>query len=721
MKKLFTTIIAFSTVAMGFAQAPVTGNAQAPAPKPNQEVIDLEMPAFYKYNSANLPASAWETRSGRGAVEFIPIGTAYNLYTILLDGQNQVSYHPDINSVSFIHRQNNGTTGGSGGLSFDVSTDGGATWNTNYILTPEYNAGTSAVTGNRYPSAAIYNPAGNTDPSAAFIVGNGPALDPLSGAASWGYTFRVSANLDGSNVDEVYYQTPGAPYDFHPYSINSYESGSMWSLSTTYNNTGDPTQEFISYENFYVNEITYNAGTMTFDYATTDLTPDFYEYVNADGVVENMAGQGWSVEFDPTGTTGYITFLAGADGASPLVPKPYLYKTTDGGATWSILPDFDFGTLTTFQDWTIPTWDGEIIPYFTSHDAVVDADGTLHLFAECLGRSTTNTTPDSLFFIWTGLTTFMHLTTTDGTDWTAELIGFSQLPSATIGTVGIPFRMQASVTPDGEKVFFSRTASDSTIFYDHSAPDLYVIGYDIASGEYTNEVNVSAGTDFEYSMYYATMAPYAMDNDAGEYELPIVFAVPGPDDLSPPQFYYVKGVTFTDADFGAEPAAVANFTFSVGTGGLVSFSNTSSNATSYSLDFGDGSGISPLENPTYTYTANGLYNVCLTASNATSSDENCKDVNVTNVGGAIENAQLSAALNIFPTPANSVLQVTLDNNSFGNMSVSVHNLLGEAVIEPIMLNGTAMSLDVNSLPAGQYLLRLTGEAGSVSRQFSIIR
>ncbi len=410
MKKLFTSILTIGAVLTGFAQAPASGTEQVLAPTSMQEIIDLEMPAFYKHNSANLPTNAWEIRSGRGAVEFIPIGTAYNLYTILLDGQNQVSYHPDINSVTFIHRQNNGTTGGSGGLSFDVSTDGGATWTTNNILTPDYNAGTSVISGNRYPSAAIYNPAGNTDPSAAFVVGNGPALDPTA-SGSWGYTFRLSANLDGSNVDEVYYQTPGAPYDFHPYSINSYESGSMWSISTTYNNTGDPAQEFLSYENFYVNEITYNAGTMTFDYATTDLTPDFYEYTNSDGVIENMAGQGWSVEFDPTGTTGYITFLAGADGASPLVPKPYLYKTTDGGATWSILPDFDFGTLTTFQDWTIPTWDGEIIPYFTSHDAVVDADGTLHLFAECLGRSTTNTSPDSLFFIWTGLTTFIPLQT----------------------------------------------------------------------------------------------------------------------------------------------------------------------------------------------------------------------------------------------------------------------------------------------------------------------
>ena len=71
-----------------------------------------------------------------------------------------------------------------------------------------------------------------------------------------------------------------------------------------------------------------------------------------------------------------------------------------------------------------------------------------------------------------------------------------------------------------------------------------------------------------------------------------------------------------------EPAAIANFTFCIW--GNCHSTNSSSNATSYSWNFGDGSGTSPLESPVYAYAASGTYNVCLTASNATSSDETCR-------------------------------------------------------------------------------------------------
>jgi PKD repeat protein len=717
MKRLTTLILGSLAGTALMAQAPNQGTSMELAPPAIHEVVDLEEPAFYKYHPANTELSTAPS-SNRGAVEYIAIGTSYNLYSILLDGQNQVSYHPDINSVLFVHRQNDGTPGGSGGLSFDVSTDGGATWTDNYVVTPDFNAGTSISTGNRYPSATIYNPDGNTDPNAAFFVGNGPALGDYPG--SWGLSFRHSANLDGSNVSEEYHVTAGEEYDFHPYSLNYYSSGSMWSVQTTYNNTGDVTADSITYQKYRVNEITYNAGTMSFDYDVTTVEPDLHTYLSA-GNLEQMAGYGWSVDFDATGTTGYLTLLAGAEGASPLAIKPMIYKTTDAGATWDLLPDFDFGTLLAFQDWTISTWDGEIIPFFTSHDAVVDNEGTLHIFAEYISRSTSSTEADSLYFIWNGLTGFMHLTTSDGTDWTADLMGYSTLANGVFGTVGIPYRVQASRNTNGDKVFMTWTESDSTIFTEHSAPDLLAVGYDVVSGEYTNVVNVTQGTDFEYSAYYATTSPVSMDDGAGTYEVPVVFSLPGADELSAPQYYYVKGITFTDADFGAEPAAVANFTFSVGTAGLVSFTNTSSNATSYSWDFGDGSGTSPLENPTYTYTANGTYTVCLTASNATSSDETCKDVNVTNIGGAVEDVALDAALNIFPTPASDVINITLNNNSFENLTVELFNVLGEAAMAPVYLNGTATSVDVSNLAEGNYIVKISSENGVAVRQITVIK
>jgi len=74
----------------------------------------------------------------------------------------------------------------------------------------------------------------------------------------------------------------------------------------------------------------------------------------------------------------------------------------------------------------------------------------------------------------------------------------------------------------------------------------------------------------------------------------------------------------------------ANFTFSGG--GCVapcnvSFTNTSSNATSYSWDFGDGT-TSTSANPSKTYTTGGAFSVILTATNAAGNNQITKIVNV---------------------------------------------------------------------------------------------
>lgn len=59
----------------------------------------------------------------------------------------------------------------------------------------------------------------------------------------------------------------------------------------------------------------------------------------------------------------------------------------------------------------------------------------------------------------------------------------------------------------------------------------------------------------------------------------------------------------------------------------VSFTSTSTHATSYLWDFGDGS-FSTLQNPTYSYQQYGTYTICLTTTNDCGSDTTCKTINV---------------------------------------------------------------------------------------------
>jgi hypothetical protein len=78
------------------------------------------------------------------------------------------------------------------------------------------------------------------------------------------------------------------------------------------------------------------------------------------------------------------------------------------------------------------------------------------------------------------------------------------------------------------------------------------------------------------------------------------------------------------------PAPTANFTYA-GEGlapSTVTFTNSSTNATSYSWDFGDNS-TSTLTNPTHTYRVGGVFTVKLTATGAGGTNSTSKTVNIT--------------------------------------------------------------------------------------------
>lgn len=67
---------------------------------------------------------------------------------------------------------------------------------------------------------------------------------------------------------------------------------------------------------------------------------------------------------------------------------------------------------------------------------------------------------------------------------------------------------------------------------------------------------------------------------------------------------------------------------SVDNAGTVSFTDGSTNATSWAWDFGDNSPIDNNQNPTHTYTANGTYNVCLIATSSCTADTICTTVTI---------------------------------------------------------------------------------------------
>ena len=119
------------------------------------------------------------------------------------------------------------------------------------------------------------------------------------------------------------------------------------------------------------------------------------------------------------------------------------------------------------------------------------------------------------------------------------------------------------------------------------------------------------------------------------------------------------GVVITPPKF----APIAGFT--VAKSGLeATFTNTSNFGDSYVWDFGDGTGTSTEENPTYTYAEEGTYTVKLIATNNDGSDEFLKDVIFGNSNNLITNGTFS------DNTGWTIINIDATDNGIGSVTIA---------------------------------------------------
>lgn len=142
------------------------------------------------------------------------------------------------------------------------------------------------------------------------------------------------------------------------------------------------------------------------------------------------------------------------------------------------------------------------------------------------------------------------------------------------------------------------------------------------------------------------------------------------------------------------------FTFS--SGPVISFSYTgTTDLDSLHWDFGDGSS-SAATNPTHTYATSGSYNVCVTAYNACGSNTACQLVTASVSAGSV--AALFPGVAVYPNPTKDLLYI---KGAAAGTTVVLYTNMGQVAAQR---NGSG-SLSLKSLPAGIYLLQLTGKEG----------
>lgn len=531
--------------------------------------------------SNNVPIKETEVPNEKAASTIL-LGTSYNVFTILGDRQNQVVYDPDINSVGFVHRQNDGGAGGSGVVSFDYSTDGGATWTINpFQLTPGLGGGN----GNRYPNITLYNPAANTNPANAYVVASGPQLTTgvTSGANGWGGTFRASAMFDGSNPDEQYnYLSTDAVGDNNEWGaagLFTAANGVVYDVTTNIDNA-QTNLVADNYSTYYINRGVYNATNNNFDWTVAaTFTPGWHSTMNFTvGALTNVGGLA-NMAWSPNGMIGYVVAMGADSNASQnTMWRPYVMKTTDGGNTWNNVNDYDFSTDPVMQTyiWPLNSDPTKIRPFFSSYDMVVDANGELRIFAEVAGGFSDH--PDSLNYTFAARQAgYLFEVATNGAGWDVTYIDSIYVDDYewdVTNAMSHFVRPQASRSQAGDAMFYSWIGSDPTISPNREFPAVYAVSNHLTHG-WSQQKNLSAGNNSDFVAAYQTVAVETIEGTDGaqeeDWEIPIVYgtAVGGAalsDGLIAAQWNYIRGAGFShpaDWPTGVTETALTNSDVSV--------------------------------------------------------------------------------------------------------------------------------------------------------------
>jgi len=497
-------------------------------------------------------------------ISVIDIGQSANALTSTAGPKGNTDYNPATNLVTFIHRSIADTTVPNGDPTngyyrYDVSKDGGATWDSQQG--PIY-ADPTGVTNDirgRYPQAVIINPPGNTVADSAYLHFFGVAT---TATPDW------TANLRGTRQISGLIQSQEVEYFVAPF-IGSVTNGLIttqnnivWNIDGSWSSTALASTAYTGTQ--YIYKGTWNSVTNSVDYTRTDLA--FPTGVTNDG---DQFYIGSGIHFGADGTTGYLTIIANnqdfvaTDSANLLT----IYKTTDGGATWGTGTTLKLDTIDAFFNLGTNLYETGF-----EQDGKVDANGNLHLIVQILpsnGAAQSIGIPASEQW---GM--FDIFTTDGGGTWKANMLG---TPLTYRGTYGpssatpmpVDNRGQVSTTWALDKFIFTWGDTDTNVFGgdENLQPNIFAVGYDITTGMWTPEMDLTVATAAEHEVHLFNAAPYVIGT-SGTYEIPITYTAfdnpSSPDPGALVHHKYLKGATIDDSQFTVPDASLPLGVFTVG-------------------------------------------------------------------------------------------------------------------------------------------------------------
>ncbi len=464
------------------------------------------------------------------------LGSASNIFSIGLTESNAIAVNNDLSTLVFVYRNNASLFGGhSGQLRYDISTDNGINWSSNLgVLNPNSVNGVNAA---RYPNIALYNPPSNTNPGNAYLCYYAPTV-----ATTWSSHVSGVRKLDGTGNTENYNQA-AITQTLIPRSLCKGAPGVYWAIDAVYNGTAVTGYRILKGVWNVSNDLVWSVNAT--------LTPSFNTSYSGQSFTSDFA-----IGFDPTGQIGWACILTDISTVtSGFSFDPVFYRTTNGGATWSLPEQVDlsqFGCVS-----SIITTNNSATAAFDL-DLTVDMNGNPHALM-CVGNG-----PGTYSIFFTQTHHMFDITREKGL-WNAVDLGNVPGGRNTFGTapdqLSMDMEPQASRTDDGSKVFFSWSGSD--IAPVAQAPNLFGAAFDVVSKLWTPMKDFSTcNSATSGAILFPKMSENVL-NVAGGWELPVVYAKPTvPSDLlSPTDFVYLDSLKFTQSDF-VTPQCTATVTFS---------------------------------------------------------------------------------------------------------------------------------------------------------------
>ena len=650
MKKGLLIILGISASIALSAQVPkIAGVKKVDLTNSNAKSTDGESRNFYNTATSN------QRNAGPNAIQTagVKFSSSYNAFGLLVSSSHCLTADQALNAVMFTHRISQDWPAdanvASGYGEYSWSTNYGTTWDSSYFA-DQTSLGNKRF---RYPSGAIINPAGNTNVANALNVATGPYTSGTNWDGYFG-NYQMMVNGAGSSTS-IFDNGVGTPaLAFPRISITSYDDSSAWVSGGFYTDPIAATGYLGS--NLMKGKWDGTALTWSFD----SILPNFHQ--DATG-----ANDSWTqsfVGFSPNGQIGYQVFF-GVDGSATTSQtrtfSPITYKSTNGGATWNLLPVNDFSTIPAISTYLIPASDGNLKPFFDQSqgaDIVVDNNGELHIV--CTISSGSSDDNDSLGYSWTltgqnGTTAkhYIYDVHTSPTGWDAWLIDSLMTTTSTNNTIFVDgstggafatdARIQMSHTTDRSKLFFAWVDTDPLALAGENAlPDLKAVGYDLVTGFKTPVTQFTTSQDF--------------------------------------YFHYVSNVTL-----------VSGNTYSIGVTNSIDRNGSHDVITTFDHYFYEGCKF------------------------------NTSDFTVQFVG-VNEQAANFGSLNIYPNPAKDQINLNVNMVSGENVSFQITNSLGQVVLveNRSLVNGNNnVQLNTSKLTSGVYFVTIASETSKVTSKIVI--